>query len=83
MTVGDDIAAFGEREYHSYLAQPALRLMQSEFQPNTSRACWEQVVGGRSAADVAAELGLSEGAVYVAKCRVLRRLRQELDGLTD
>jgi RNA polymerase sigma-70 factor (ECF subfamily) len=40
-------------------------------------------VDSRSAAEVAAELGISEGAAYVAKCRVLRRLRQDLDGLLD
>jgi hypothetical protein len=32
---------------------------------------------------VAAELGLSVGAVYTAKCRVLSRLREELAGLLD
>jgi DNA-directed RNA polymerase specialized sigma24 family protein len=32
---------------------------------------------------VAAELGVSLNAVYKAKSRVLRRLREELDGLVD
>ena len=31
----------------------------------------------------ALELGMSVGAVYQAKSRVLRRLRQELDGLLE
>lgn len=83
VTVADDVAAFGEREYQAYLARRALQVMQKDFQPNTWRACWEQVVNGRSAAEVAAELGISEGAAYVAKCRVLRRLRQELGGLLE
>lgn len=77
----DDVEAFGEAEYQHYVAQRALRLMQAQFQPTTWKACWMQVVDGRSAADVAAELGISEGAAWVAKCRVLRRLRQELAGL--
>jgi RNA polymerase sigma-70 factor (ECF subfamily) len=72
-----------EAEYRRYVAGRALRLMQSEFQPNTWRACWEVVVQGRPAAEVAAELGMSVGAVRVAKFRVLRRLRQELEGLLD
>ena len=38
---------------------------------------------GRPAAEVARELGLSENAVYIARCRVLRRLRQELGGLVE
>jgi RNA polymerase sigma-70 factor (ECF subfamily) len=79
----NDVDAFSEAEYQHYLAQRALRLMQAQFQPTTWQACWKQVVEGRSAAEVAAELGISEGAAYVAKCRVLRRLRQELDGLLE
>jgi RNA polymerase sigma-70 factor, ECF subfamily len=79
----DDVAAFEEAEYRQFLSGRALELMQAEFQPTTWKACWEHVVSGRSAAEVAAELGISEGAVYVAKHRVLRRLRQELDGLLD
>ena len=35
------------------------------------------------AGDVAAELGVSVGAVYAAKTRVLARLREELKGLLD
>jgi RNA polymerase sigma-70 factor (ECF subfamily) len=74
---------FEEGEYHQYLAQRAPALMRAEFQPATWKACWEQVVVGRPAAEVAAELGMSEGAAYVAKSRVLRRLREELNGLLD
>jgi RNA polymerase sigma-70 factor (ECF subfamily) len=77
----EDGDAVGEEEYRQYVAQRALKLMQSQFQPATWRACWFQVVDGKSAAEVAAELGISEGAAYVAKCRVLRRLRLDLVGL--
>jgi len=38
-------------------------------------------VEGRQAADVAAELGMSVGAVYIAKSRVLKRLRDEFRDL--
>jgi RNA polymerase sigma-70 factor (ECF subfamily) len=79
----DETEALGEEEYRQYVTQRALRLMQSQFQPSTWRAFWLQVVDGRSAAETAAELNLSEGAAHVAKCRVLRRLRQDLDGLLD
>jgi RNA polymerase sigma-70 factor (ECF subfamily) len=79
----DDIAAFDEREYQEHLAGRALQLMRAEFQPTTWRAFWDHVVSGRPAAEVAARLGVGVGAVYVAKCRVLRRLRQELNGLMD
>jgi RNA polymerase sigma-70 factor (ECF subfamily) len=70
-----------EAEYRQWLAGRALELMQAEFQPKTWKACWECVVHGRNAAEVAAELGMSVGAVYMAKSRVLSRLRQELTDL--
>jgi RNA polymerase sigma-70 factor (ECF subfamily) len=56
----------------------ALNLIREEFEDRTWQAFWQTAVESRSAADVAAELGMSAGAVRVAKCRVLRRLREEL-----
>ncbi len=79
----DSVDAFADAEYRRHVMARALAIMQAQFRPATWKACWEHVVVGRAAADVAAELGVSEGAVYVATHRVLRRLRQELDGLLD
>jgi RNA polymerase sigma-70 factor (ECF subfamily) len=75
--------ALDEAEYNQHLTRRALQLMQVEFPPATWKACWEVVVAGRRAAAVAVELGLSVGAVYTAKSRVLRKLREELAGLLD
>jgi RNA polymerase sigma-70 factor (ECF subfamily) len=75
--------AFEEAEYHAFLVGRALRLMQADFQPTTWKAAWEHGVRGRPAREVAAELGVAEGTVYVATGRVLRRLREELAGLLD
>jgi RNA polymerase sigma-70 factor (ECF subfamily) len=79
----EDLDCFGEAEYRQFLVRRALQLMQAEFAPRTWKACYEHVVVGRPAADVAAELDISIGTVYVAKSRVLSRLRQELQGLLD
>jgi RNA polymerase sigma-70 factor (ECF subfamily) len=79
----DEFQEFEETEYRRYLARRALELMQKEFQPATWKACWEFVVQDRPAAEVSAELGLTINAVYLAKARVLRRLREELAGLLD
>jgi RNA polymerase sigma-70 factor (ECF subfamily) len=81
--ISDPALELDASEYRQYLTRRALELAQSHFQPATWKACWGQVVEGRSAAEVAAELGISEGAAYVAKCRVLRRLRDELAELLD
>lgn len=76
-------AMIEESEYRDRLVARALRVMQSDFEPVTWQACWQVVTADRPAAEVAAELGISTNAVYVAKCRVLRRLREELAGLLD
>ena len=81
--VPDGAEQFWEKEYQQELTRRALRLMQAEFTPNTWKACWETVVQGRPSDEVARALGMSENAVYIAKCRVLRRLRQELSGLVE
>jgi RNA polymerase sigma-70 factor (ECF subfamily) len=60
------------------LFRRALELIQDRFEEKTWRAFWAVVVDGRPPHDVAAELGMSPGAVRVAKCRVLHHLRQEL-----
>jgi RNA polymerase sigma-70 factor (ECF subfamily) len=81
--VPDNVEAFWEAEYARHLAGRALKLMQSDFQPSTWKAFWEHAVEGRPAAEVGAELGLSTGAVFAARFRVLDRLRRELSGLLD
>jgi RNA polymerase sigma-70 factor, ECF subfamily len=76
-------APLEETEYRQYLVNRALSLMQADFQPATWKACWAYVVEDRPAADIAAELGITVNAVHLAKARVLRRLRRELEGLWE
>ena len=56
----------------------ALDSVRAEFEPTTWQAFWQTTVDGRLPADVAADLGVSVNAVYKAKSRVLRRLRELL-----
>lgn len=65
------------------LFQRALQLIREEFEERTWQAFWRTAIEGRAARDVAAELAMSSGAVRVAKCRVLHRLREELGDLID
>ena len=67
----------GDAAYH-LLLQRALERIQCEFEDRSWRAFLRVVVDGVAAVDVAKELGTTPGAVRVAKCRVLHRLRQEL-----
>lgn len=80
---GDEIEQLAEQEYQRRLAQEALQILQAEFEPGTWRAFWGMAVESRSARDVAAELGMTVNAVYVAKSRVLRRLRREFGEMLE
>src|SRR5262245_2593411 len=57
----------------SELFHRALEIIQNDFEKATWQAFWRVAVDGRSPQDVADELGISQGAVRVAKCRVLHR----------
>jgi RNA polymerase sigma-70 factor (ECF subfamily) len=78
-----DSEMFWEAEYRQHVVRRALQVMQADFEPATWKACWEVVVNRRPAAEVAAELKLTAGAVYAARFRVLARLRQELAGMLE
>lgn len=59
----------------------ALSQISTEFEPVTWRAFWSAAVDRKTAAETAAALGMTKHAVHQAKYRVLRRLRQELEGM--
>lgn len=74
---------FWEVEYRQRLVAQAVSIMQTEFEQNTWKVCWQHVVEGRPAADIARDFGLGEATVYVYSGRVLRRLREQLQGLWE
>ncbi|MFK8115530.1 MAG: RNA polymerase sigma factor [Rubripirellula sp.] len=59
------------------LAQASERL-RPKISPSIWNAFWRTAVEGQSITDVAEQLGKSEGAVRVARCRVLAQLRKEV-----
>jgi RNA polymerase sigma factor (sigma-70 family) len=72
-----------EAEYRRRVFRWAADEVQGEFAPSTWRAFWLTAVDGRTPGDAAAELGLSVGAVYIARSRVLARLRARIEQLGD
>lgn len=68
-------------EEQALLIRRVLELIRREFEPSTFQAFWRVTVDSAAPADVSQELGITLNAVYLAKSRVLRRLRQELQGL--
>ncbi len=60
-----------------------LDIVRAEFRDRTWQAFYKTAIEERTAADVADDLGMSSAAVYMARSRVLRRLRAafaELEG---
>src|SRR5438132_19538 len=56
---------------------------RGRFTASTWKAFWGTAVDGRNPKEVGGELGLSPGAVYVAKSRVLARLRDKVRELDE
>ncbi len=67
---------------HDSLAYRALELVKQDFHETTWRAFWRVTIDRAPAAGVAEDLGISIGAVYTAKSRVLKHIRKELDGMS-
>ncbi len=63
----------------SFLA--GMEMVQAEFEDRTWQAFWRTTVDDVPTSVVASELGMSINAVRLAKSRVLRRLREQLDAL--
>jgi RNA polymerase sigma-70 factor (ECF subfamily) len=76
-----DAHADWEQEFQRHLFRLAAAQVEGRFAPTTWQAFWQTAVEGRPAAAVAAELGLSVGAVYVARSRVLARLAEQIQRL--
>ncbi len=57
--------------------------VKTEFSTSTWTMFHETTIGGRSIADVARTLGTSSGAVYVARCRVMQRIKEKVNEVSD
>jgi RNA polymerase sigma-70 factor (ECF subfamily) len=75
---GDDLAALWEKEFQQQLFRVACSRIREHFATSTWEAFWRTAALGESPAAVAGSLGLSVGAVYVARSRVLARLTEEI-----
>ncbi len=76
-----DSLAPATAEETGMLFRRALELIQTDFEPRTWQAFWRVAIEGESVKEVATLLAMTPGAVYVAKSRVLQRLRQEFGEL--
>jgi RNA polymerase sigma factor (sigma-70 family) len=76
-----EISRMWDKEHDEFILRRLLEMIEPEFSPATWHAFRRQTVDGLTASQAAAELGVSANAALIAKSRVLRRLRQEANGL--
>ncbi len=79
----DEEQADWDRELEKHLFACAVEKVRPEFHQNSWQAFWKTAVENQSASAVAAELDISVGAVYIAKSRVLARLKDVVATLGD
>src|SRR5262249_51924690 len=72
-------AALFEGEYRRRLFAWAAERVRGEVRPATWQGFWRTGVEGQEPRAVAESLGISVGAVYIAKSRVMARLRREVE----
>jgi RNA polymerase sigma-70 factor (ECF subfamily) len=77
----EDEEARWDREYERRLLAWAAERVRGEFRGPTWQAFWLTAVEGKKTHEAAAALSLSPGAVYIARCRVLARLRKQIEAL--
>ncbi|MCR4413134.1 MAG: sigma-70 family RNA polymerase sigma factor [Thermoguttaceae bacterium] len=73
----DDDEELLEQEYRKCLFQWAAKQVRGEFHDSTWQAFWQTYVEGKESRHVAAALGMSVEAVYMARSRVLARLKKK------
>ncbi len=76
--VTPDDSAEWDAEYERQLFHFAARLVRGDFSEVTWQAFWQTAVEGRDGKSVGGELGLTTAAVYLAKGRVMTRLKEQI-----
>jgi RNA polymerase sigma-70 factor (ECF subfamily) len=74
-----EASALFDLEYRRRVFAWAADRIRGSFHDTTWQAFWRTGVAGEDVSTVAASLGLTPGAVYVARSRVMARLRLEIE----
>jgi RNA polymerase sigma-70 factor (ECF subfamily) len=78
---GEEEETLWEQEYELRLFRWAAERVRDCFEDTSWQAFWQTAVEGKSAKQVAGHLGVTAGAVYTAKSRVLDRIKREIKQL--
>ena len=78
----DHSSAEWDRDYERQLFHAAATAVRGDFSDSSWQAFWLAAVQGRPAQEIATQLNISTAAVYLAKARVMTRIREQLELLT-
>ena len=78
---GDDADGLPYIDADCLIVRQVLKVIRRDFAQQTFDAFWRTAVEGQSAPEAAEALGMTVPAVRQAKCRILKRLREELEGV--
>lgn len=67
-----------ELDYRRELFRAAAIVVRKQFQASTWQAFWKTTIDGMSIEDAVAELGMSACSIYIARSRVVHRLRETI-----
>lgn len=77
--VSDDEA----RKYRRELIVWATEQVRCEFRETSWKAFWGTLVDGRAVAEMAAELGVTPGSIYMSRSRITARIRAKVKEFVD
>lgn len=72
-----------DQEFKRHLFSVAAEQVKVEFEEASWRAFWLSAVDGKKPQEIAAALGISVGAVYIAKSRIQARLKERVAELAE
>jgi RNA polymerase sigma-70 factor (ECF subfamily) len=78
-----DLSRLWHEEHDPFVLQRLMELIEPEFKHVTRQAFRRHVLDGQPVDAVAQELHVTTNAVFIAKYRVIQRLREEARDLVD
>ncbi|MEZ6133028.1 MAG: sigma-70 family RNA polymerase sigma factor [Planctomycetaceae bacterium] len=67
------------QRYEHELIVWAAEQVRSEFVETSWKAFWATIIEGRTVSDVAAELGVSPGSIYMSRSRIMAKIRTKVE----
>jgi RNA polymerase sigma-70 factor (ECF subfamily) len=83
LQVPDSFDQQQNRCYEHELIVWAADQVRDEFRPSSWQAFWATLVEGRSVAEVAAELNMTAGGIYMSRSRIMAKLRAKIAEVLD